>query len=180
MRTANDNPYLPLPVDQAQMMYLARQSQQPRLPPRRNQNYDTLPFPRHMMQIPPQAQNHQYYNLLPLPGTYIPNGNPQLRGGPYDNLPPNGQMPVYPPRSHAIYQGQQNYFRSRAPPTDDSSDDDLPMLPERKPTKLVETEHLRGISKNAHGRGNGTESRMQTMVMWCYVDVGEINTLDVC
>jgi hypothetical protein len=174
MRTSNESPYapLPLPVDQAQMMYIQRQQQQPRLPPRRNPNYDTLPFPHQMIPIPPHAQNHQYYNLPPPPppGAYIPNGNPNRRGrgGPYDNLPPNGQMPVYPPRNHAIYQTQQNYYRSRAPPAEDSSDEDMPMVLEDKQgelnAQLVESEHLRGISKRIHCRENGTESRLQAMV----------------
>ncbi|CAB3990243.1 ribonuclease ZC3H12C [Paramuricea clavata] len=161
MRTTNESPYAPLPVhvEQAQMMYLARQ-QQPRLPPRRNRNYDTLPFTHPVIPIPPHAQNHQYYNLPPPPGAYIPSR--RGRGGPYDNLPPNGQMPVYPPRNHAIYQTQQNYYRSRAPPADDSSDEDMPMVLED--TQMVESEHLRGISKRIHCRENGTESRMQAMV----------------
>ena len=148
MPTTNENPYvpLPLPVDR-NVMYL-RPQQQPRLPPRRNQ---TLPY-HQVMPPPPHVQQHQYYNLLP-PGAFIANGNPNRRGrgGPYDNIPLNGQMPVYPPRSHAIYQAQQNYYRSRAPPADDSGDEDMPMVLEDKEGELkaqiVESEHLRGFVK---------------------------------
>ena len=175
MRTTNENPYAPLPgaVEQAQMMYLARQQQQqlPRLPPRRNQNYDTLPFNHQVLPIPPHAQHHQYYNIPPPPGAFISNGNPNRRGrgGAYDNLPPNGQMPVYPPRNHAIYQAQQNYYISRAPPAEDSSsDEDMPMVPEDQQgellAQLVESEHLRGISKKVPCRETGTESRTHAMV----------------
>jgi hypothetical protein len=157
MRTTNESPYAPLPlaVEQTQMMYIPRQQQQPRLPPRRNLNYDTLPFPHQaVIPIPPHARNHQYYNLPPPPGTYMANGNPTRRGGPYDNLPPNGQMPVYPPRNHAIYQAQQqNFYRSRAPPADDNSDEEMPMVLEDKQgelnAKMFESEHLRGIGKKS-------------------------------
>ena len=173
MRTTTECPYSPLPprIEQTQMMYIARQQQQPRLPPRRNQNYDTLPFPHQVMPIPPHAQHHQYYNLPPPHGTYILNGNPNLRrGGPYDNLPPNGRMPVYPPQDHPIYQAQQNFYRSRAPPTDDGNDDGMLIVGGEKPgehnTRLIESEHLRGISKQRdfQCRENGTESRMKAMV----------------
>ena len=161
MRATSECPYAPLPsaLEQAQMMYMARQQQQPRLPPRRNQNYDTLPFPHQVLPIPPHAQHHQYYNLPPPRGTFILNGNPNpRRGGPYDNLPPNGRMPVYPPQDHPIYQAQQNFYRSRAPPTDDSCGEDTVMD--------IESEHLRGIAKQSdfQCRENGTESRMKAMV----------------
>lgn len=162
-----ENPYAPLPIgmEQQQMMYLAR-SQQPCLPPRRNQNYDALPFPCQMVSIPPHAQHHQYYNLPPQPGAYIANTNPNLRrGGPYDNLPPDGQMPVYPPRNHAIY--QQRFYKSRAPPVDES-EEDTPPLPERKQgcyhKHMYEPEILRSLPKAVQYQNNGTESIMHTMV----------------
>lgn len=138
IRTANESPYAPLPMQieqTAQMM--SHRRPQPGLPPRQHADYDNLPFhPRNHMQPHP---GHGHYNQYNVPsGMYVNNGSRRGRGGPYDNIPPpGGQMPVYPGRNHAIY--QQQYYRSRAPPVDESEDEEKPCLPSRR-SQLSETE----------------------------------------
>ena len=125
IRTTNENPYapLPMPMDQAQMMLQCRRLP-PRVPPQ-HPDYDTLPFiPRNRMQQPTGRGHYNQYNVQ-----FI--GNRRGIRNPYDNIPPpGGQMPVYPTPNQAMF--KHTYYTSRAPPVDESDEEDKPSLPSKK------------------------------------------------